>query len=181
MIGTPAHSRTRRMTSSPSMSGSPRSTMTMSGWREATSTRPSAPVVASKRRYPWVVSVARRKRRICGSSSIRTTAGSGIAGRRVRGLAGQRQREEKRNASARKVLGPDVAAVRLDNAPTDGQAEPGAPPGHGITPDELLEHVILLARRQSWPLVGDLHGDRLVGGRGEDRDGRCGRRVLQRV
>src|SRR5256714_344938 len=79
MTGTALHSRTLRITSSPSRSGSPRSRMTMSGWRLATSTSPSAPVAASCTRKPWPANAARTKRRICGSSSTTTTQGSGRA------------------------------------------------------------------------------------------------------
>src|SRR5207249_2864985 len=105
MIGTSVHSRSRRITSMPSMSGNPRSTMTTSGWREPTSTRPSAPVVASNSRYPCPVRVARRKRRIWGSSSMRTTTGSGIGGHRGRRLLAEGEREEEGHAPLGQVLG----------------------------------------------------------------------------
>src|SRR2546422_96769 len=156
MIGTAVHSRNRRITSMPSMSGSPRSTMTTSGWREPTSTRPSAPVVASNSRYPWPVSVARRKRRIWGSSSMRTTTGSGIDGHRGRRLFGQRQREEERDAALRQVLRPDAPAVRLDDALADREAEPGAPAAVGPPAVELLEDLVLLPAGQPRAAVGDL-------------------------
>src|SRR2546422_2588259 len=162
MIGTAVHSRSRRMTSMPSMSGSPRSTMTTSGWREPTSTRPSAPVVASNSRYPWPVSVARRKRRICGSSSMRTTTGSGIDGHRGGRRLGQRQREEERDAPPRQGLGPDAPARRLDDALTDREAEAGAPAPRGLPPVELLEDLVLLAAGQPRAVVGNLDGDGAV-------------------
>src|SRR5213594_1659761 len=149
MIGTAVHSRSRRMTSMPSMSGSPRSTITTSGWREPTSTRPSAPVVASKSRYPWPVSVARRKRRICSSSSMRTTTGSGIGGHGGRGGIAEGQGEEERHAAARDVLGPDAAAVGAHDAAADGQAEAGPAAADGLRAEELLEHLVLGARRQA--------------------------------
>src|SRR5207249_10688652 len=148
MIGTSVHSRSRRITSMPSMSGNPRSTMTTSGWREPTSTRPSAPVVASKSRYPWPVSVARRKRRICGSSSMRTTTGSGIGGHRGRWRLGQRQREEERVAPLGQVLDPDTPAVRLDDALTDREAEAGVPAAGGLPAVALLGDLVLLAAGQ---------------------------------
>src|SRR5439155_352829 len=146
MIGTSVHSRSRRITSMPSMSGNPRSTMTTSGWREPTSTRPSAPVVASNSRYPWPVSVARRKRRICGSSSMRTTTGSGIGGHRGRRLLAEGQREEEGHAPLGQVLGPDAPAVRLDDALADREAEAGAPgEPRERGPDDLLERVPVTA------------------------------------
>src|SRR5213594_4634184 len=138
MIGTSVHSRSRRITSMPSMSGNPRSTMTTSGWREPTSTRPSAPVVASNNRYPWPVSVARRKRLICGSSSMRTTTGSGIRRHRRR-RAHPRQREEERDAALGQILGPDATAVRLDDALADREPQAGAAAAIGLGAIELLE------------------------------------------
>src|SRR5437667_724364 len=181
MIGTAVHSRNRRMTSMPSMSGSPRSTITTSGWREPTSTRPSAPVVASNSRYPWPVSVARRKRRICGSSSMRTTTGSGIGGHRGRRLFGQRQREKERDAALGQVLGPDAPAVRPDDALADREAEPGAPAAVGLPAIELLEDPVLLPARQPRTAVGDLDGDGAVRRGRDDSDRALGRGVLERV
>ncbi len=52
--------------------------------------------------------------------------GSGI-GRTPRALA-QRQREEKRDATARKVLRPDAPAVRADDALADRQPQAGTAP-----------------------------------------------------
>src|SRR2546428_4025037 len=169
------------MTSMPSMSGSPRPTMTTSGWREPTSTRPSAPVVASNSRYPWPVSVARRKRRICGSSSMRTTTGSGIGVHRGRWLFGQRQREKERDAALRQVLGPDASPVRPDDALADREAEPGAAAAAGLPAVELLEDLVLLARGQPRAAVGDLDGDGAVRRGRDDPDRTFERRVLDRV
>src|SRR5205809_6473675 len=180
MIGTAVHSRNRRMTSMPSMSGSPRSTITTSGWREPTSTRPSAPVVASNSRYPWPVSVARRKRRICGSSSMRTTTGSGIGGHRGRWLFGQRQREKERDAALGQVLGPDAPAVRPDDALADREAEPGAAAAAGLPAVELLEDLVLLAPGQPRAAVGDLDGDGAVRRGRDDPDRTFERRGLDR-
>src|SRR5947208_15205761 len=176
MIGTAVHSRNRRMTSMPSMSGSPRSTITTSGWREPTSTRPSAPVVASNSRYPWPVSVARRKRRICGSSSMRTTTGSGIGGHRGRWRLAERQREEERDAPLRQVLGPDAPTVRPDDALTDREAEPGAPAAGRQAAVELLEDRVLLATGQPRAVVGGLDIVRPVGCGNDNRYG-ASRRV----
>ncbi len=46
---------------------------------------------------------------------------------------------------------------------------------------EPLEDPRLLARGQAGSAIGHLHGDRLVGGRGDDGDGAVGRRVLDGV
>src|SRR5213078_770351 len=181
MIGTSVHSRSRRITSMPSMSGNPRSTMTTSGWREPTSTRPSAPVVASNSRYPWPVSVARRKRRICGSSSMRTTTGSGIGGHRGGRRVRQRQRDEEGDAPLGQVLGPDAPAVRFDDAATDGEAEPGALTVARRRAVEFLEDPILLAVRQARAMVGDLDGNLAIGCGRDDADRAVGRGVLDGV
>src|SRR5437870_6066696 len=181
MIGTAVHSRNRRVTSMPPMSGSPRSTITTSGWREPTSTRPSAPVVASNSRYPWPVSVARRKRRICGSSSMRTTTGSGIGGHRGRWLFAQWEGEEERDAALRQVLGPDASPVRPDDALADREAEPGAAAAAGLPAVELLEDLVLLPAGQPRAAVGDLDGHGAVRRGRDDPDRTFGRSVLDRV
>src|SRR2546429_1281427 len=142
---------------------------------------PSAPVVASNSRYPWPVSVARRKRRICGSSSMRTTTGSGIGGHRGGRRPGQRQREEERDAPLGQVLGPDAPAVRLDDALTDREAEAGAPAAGGLPAVELLEDLVLRAAGQPRAVVRDLDGDGLVRRGRDDADRTFGRRVLDGV
>src|SRR5947208_2332336 len=181
MIGTSVHSRSRRITSMPSMSGNPRSTMTTSGWREPTSTRPSAPVVASNSRYPGPVRVARRKRRIWGSSSMRTTTGSGIGGHRGRWLFGQRQREKEGDAALGQVLGPDAPAVRVHDALADREAEAGAPAASRLAAVELLEDSLLPAVGQARTMVGDLNGHLAVGRGRDDPDRAVGRGVLDGV
>src|SRR5256712_10401625 len=149
------------MTSRPSMSGSPRSRMTTSGWRLATSTSPSAPVPASWTRKPWPASAARRRRRICGSSSTTTTHGSGRASAtgalgRTRRLAGG-QREAEQRAAARPVLAPDAAAVGLDDGATDRQPEAGAAaPADAV---ELVEDLLLLPGGPARPPIGRLDDD----------------------
>src|SRR6184192_3801750 len=158
MIGTSVHSRSRRITSMPSMSGNPRSTMTTSGWREPTSTRPSAPVVASNSRYPCPVRVARRKRRIWGSSSMRTTTGSGIGGHRGRRLLAEGEREEEGHAPLGQVLGPDAPAVRPDDPLADREAEAGATAAGWVPTVELLEDLVLLARPRGRGVVDGREG-----------------------
>src|SRR5216110_475685 len=181
MIGTAVHSRRRRITSMPSMSGNPRSTMTTSGWREPTSTRPSAPVVASNSRYPCPVRVARRKRRIWGSSSMRTTTGSGIGGHRGRRLLAEGQREEEGHAPLGQVLGPDAPAVRPYDPLADREAEAGATAAGWVPTVELLEDLVLLARPEPRAAVGDLDGHGAVRRARDDPDRAVGRRVLDGV
>src|SRR6267378_5871382 len=183
MTGTALHSRTFRITSSPSMSGSPRSRMTMSGWRLATSTSPSAPVAASCTRKPWPANAARTKRRICGSSSTTTTQGSGRASAtgalgRARRLAGG-QGEPEDGAAVAAVLAPDASAVGLDDGAADREPEPGAAArAHAV---ELLEDLALLAGRQPRPAVGDVHDDLVALATGLHVDRLAAGRVLRRV
>src|SRR2546425_6725936 len=80
--------------------------------------------------------VALRKRRICGSSSTRTTTGSGIERNRRRWRPAQWQREEEGHAAFGQVLGPDAPTVRLDHAATDGEAEAGAAATRGVSRSE---------------------------------------------
>src|SRR4029453_16092886 len=193
MIGTRLHSRRRRITSSPSMSGRPRSMMTTSGWRVAASIRPSSPVVASWRRYPWLPRVARRKRRICGSSSMRTISGgpevlppafgsrSGAIAHGGRALL-HRERKAHGHAAARAVLGPDAAAVRAHDPARDREPEARSP--HRRSPlgaVELLEDQLLLAGPKPRPSVGDFDDDRPSGVLGGDLDRTVRRRVLDHV
>jgi hypothetical protein len=72
---------------------------------------PSAAVSASNSRYPSAVSVARRKRRIWGSSSMSTTTGSGITRYRNRRRAGQGECEQEGDATFGKVLRPPCACM----------------------------------------------------------------------
>src|SRR4029077_18010773 len=61
----------------PSPSGRPRSRRMMSGFRPAACARPSRALVASTRRDDSFSNAARKKRRICGSSSMSSTTGAG--------------------------------------------------------------------------------------------------------
>src|SRR5262245_21758703 len=179
MMGTALHSRIRLMTSRPSMSGRPRSRITTSGWRVADAPSASAPVSASKSLYPWLPSAARKKRRMATSSSTRRIVGSGTS--RNRGDLREGQGEEEGHAAPGQVVGPDVAAVSLDDGLADGEPQPGAAGGVGRDAIEPLEDAGLFARRQPGTAVGHLDGDRLVGGRGDDADGAVGRGVLDGV
>src|SRR5512134_591688 len=131
-MGTALHSRIRRVTSTPSMSGSPRSSRTASGPRVEASRSAASPVSASISRYPWWGRDARRKRRTWGSSSTTSTSGVwpgsgapvivlGLAAGGWRAHDGQGEAE--RGTVGRTVLGPDVPAVSLDDGAYDGQPE----------------------------------------------------------
>src|SRR5256886_2731962 len=183
MTGTALHSRTLRITSSPSRSGSPRSRMTMSGWRLATSTSPSAPVAASCTRKPWPANAARTKRRICGSSSTTTTQGSGRASAtgalgRPRRLTG-RQREAEQRAATRPGLAPDAPAVGLDDRAADREPQAGAAARADAV--ELVEDLLLLPGGQAGAAVGDLHDDLVAPAMRLHVDRLAGRRVLGRI
>src|SRR5439155_24839714 len=183
MTGTALHSRTFRITSSPSMSGSPRSRMTMSGWRLATSTSPSAPVAASCTRKPWPLNAARTKRRICGSSSTPTTQGSGRAS--ATGALGRpwrltgRQREAEQRAATRPGLAPDAAAVGLDDGAADREPQAGAAARADAV--ELVEDLLLLPGGQAGAAVGDLHDDLVAPAMRLHVDRLAGRCVLGRI
>src|SRR5262249_56938294 len=111
--------------------------------------------------------VARGNARICGSSSIRTTAGSG-SGWHGRGwLAVGRGGEEKGHAAFGQILRPDVSPVRLDDALSDRKAESGPPPA-GRPAIELLEDLVLFTPRETRTAVRDLDRDRLSAGGGQN-------------
>lgn len=143
-------SRSRRITSSPSMSGKPRSRMTRSGWRVSAACTPSCPDSASTRRQPCPIRVARRNQRISGASSIRTTTepgveagpgnacGSAIGKPLSPGRILERQGEPERGATARPTE-PDPARPR------------------GMSPIELLERPLLVAGRKARTLVAHRH------------------------
>src|SRR5262245_18698519 len=184
------------MTSRPSMSGRPRSRMIRSGWRVSAACKPSWAVTASTRRYPWPRSVARRKRRISGSSSIRMMTGPAVVavapaagdGSEAGGVSimewpilprrvAEREREAEEGAAARPVLRGDRTAVRLDDGAADGKAQ--ADPVNAGRPAtvELVEDPLLVAWRKARPAVSELDPDRGRHDRGRDVDGTLGRRV----
>src|SRR3954468_17891965 len=102
---------------------------------------------------------------------MRTTTGSGIVRHHARGRVAQRQREQERDAAAGDVLRPDAPAVRAHDAAADGQPETGAAAADGPGAAELLDHLVLGARRQAGTVVGDLDRDVAVAGGGDELDG----------
>src|SRR5262245_34602368 len=93
------------------------------------------------------------------------------------GNAGGGEREGDLGAAFGAVLGPDAAAVGLDDAAGDREAEAGSGAGAGaVGAPEALEHPLGGVVRDALAGVGDLdhdlvaeaagsHGDRAVGGR----------------
>ena len=95
------------------MSGSPRSRMIRSGCLSVTHLSASAPVSASCTTKPSSSRPARRKRRICTSSSITRTTGAGSvirSGLELGGVGGERQVDRYRGS----LVG--AGAVRFDLA-----------------------------------------------------------------
>jgi hypothetical protein len=102
--------------------------------------------------------VERRNRRICSSSSTsraRARRGSGGARSSHRLLAAKGpgasacgQADAEAGAAAGRGVGGDRAAVGLDDAATDGEAEADAGDAGAGGAEELLEHAGLAARRQ---------------------------------
>src|SRR5581483_936732 len=96
-----------------------------------------------------------------------------------------RQREAEPGAAAGAVLGPDVAAMRLDESPADGQPEARTVPPLDAASAELLEDALGLVRRQPRPAVGYLHRDqgrlRLRGDLERGSRRRVAERVLQEI
>ena len=129
MIGIGDQSRMRRITSTPSKSGSPRSTIARSGLCVPASIEPRRAV----RRLDHAVALGARAR--CAGSAgsrarprrpgwwraARVTLPAGTGG----GVL-ERQREAEGGAAARQALGPDAAAVQLDDRAADGEAEADA-------------------------------------------------------
>ena len=127
MSGTLDQARRRSSTSAPSMSGKPRSRMTRSGGLSVAQRSASPPVSASCTVKPSSSRPARRKRRICTSSSTtRTTGLASVIGIDL-GLARRRcERQMDRHRGA--VIGAgahglDLAAVGGDEGLGDPQAE----------------------------------------------------------
>ena len=157
MIGTSVHSRRRFTTSTPSMSGRPRSRITTSGRRVPTSTRPFDPVSASNSSMPCGGSTVRSRRRICGSSSISTTSGCGslIAARRsLRFPASVRPAASAAEARSVKRTPPSArfsAQMRPRCASTIARQMASPRPGaagraFGSSAIELVEHALFFAR-----------------------------------
>src|SRR3569623_879933 len=131
MIGTFVQKRMRSTTSDPSMSGRPRSTMTMSIGRKVAARIASAPLAASCTTKPLSSKPVRRKRRICTSSSTIRTMGEAsficvafhLRDGSLRNREFDRQRGAETGPAADRA---QFAAVRRDEGAGDPQAESGA-------------------------------------------------------
>src|SRR5262245_41485012 len=170
-MGTPLHSRSRRVTARPSRSGRPRSRMTTSGGWSVAWVSASAPRAASSTRQPWPCSVVRRKARIGSSSSTTSASGAwpagggssgsgprrplGCAGHGGRVLAGGQAHAEER-AAAGAPLGLDRAAVRQRDAAADREAEAGAQRALARATPELVEQARQVLLAQARAAIGHL-------------------------
>ena len=97
---------------------------------------------------------------------------------------GARKHDVEGDTDTEVALGPDGAAVLLDDAAADGEAEAGAALLAGIGGLNLLESVedgVELIGGDAAALVGDFEQDGVCGGFGMDADGGVGRRKLDRV
>src|SRR6185503_12052351 len=145
----------RRITSTPSKSGRPRSTIARSGLCVPASMLARAPVGDSTTRYPSAPSDERRNLRISGSSSTTRIVAAAMSGlrRRFRGHLRrrlERQGEAKRAADAGYALGPDASAVQRDDRLADRE-----PQADAVL--ELVENVLELAFAQAGAEI--LHRD----------------------
>src|SRR5262245_15434902 len=130
MSGTLDHARRRSSTSPPSMSGRPRSRITRSGGLSVAQRSASPPVSASCTAKPSSSRPARRKRRICTSSSTtRTTGLTSVIGSYLGLVRGRGERQMDRHRAALIDAGAqrlDLAAVGGDERLGDPQTETGA-------------------------------------------------------
>src|ERR1051326_6662163 len=171
MIGVAVVARRVRTTSFPSASGSPRSRRIASGFRPAACASHSRAVAASTTWYSCARSVARRKRRMWGSSSMTSTTAAGvaigllllerIAGQLLDRRPVEGQREAHRGAAAGARLEPDPAAVGGHDAAADGEPEARSRSGAGRRRPrraiEPPEDRFFLARGNAGPPVRPLH------------------------
>src|SRR6185437_9620534 len=146
------------MTSSPFMSGRPRSRITRSGFSRPAASMEAPPESASTTRKPWAARLVRRKRRIGGSSSaIRTQGVLAMGARRCDsfGFRG-RQADCEHGATALAAIGGnDGPAHRLDETSADGETEAGAGalPVLRVDTIELVEDALAFAFGNPRPLV----------------------------
>ena len=125
MIGTRVQPRRPRITSRPSMPGSPRSRTTRSGCLRAASVSAASPVGGEVDVVAARAQVRRRAR--AGSGARRRRRGCGVT-RRARSLS------DDREPAAGRVLDLELAAHRLDEALRDREAEPDARRRAGESP-----------------------------------------------
>src|ERR1700733_290522 len=130
MIGMLDHCRTLLMTSTPCVSGRPRSRISRSGRSLAAISKPLAALAASRTRYSCVSSMTRRNRRSGTSSSMTKTVCLGIglnsSGGHHLESAGDGKRKLEHRPAAGTIAGADGSAVCVDDAAADGQPQAGA-------------------------------------------------------
>src|SRR4030095_905134 len=99
--------------------------------------RPSSPVSASMVWYPFTCSVSRTNLQLLGCSSTMRMSSFAMT---------QRDREREGRAFSQLALDPDLAAVELDELPTQGQSQPSALDLLVRRPylAEFLEHRLLI-------------------------------------
>ena len=155
MIGISLHSRSRRVTSTPSPSGSTRSTIAASGGRIAARSSASSAVSAGIASKPASRSTTRSARRICGSSSTTSTRVT-RAPRRRRGSGSSTTNEVPWPGSDSTRTCPPLASTQPAH---DRQAEPRALAGRAGPAVERREDALLLGERDARALVDHAHQD----------------------
>src|SRR5512139_699728 len=160
MIGTLDQERMRSTTSEPSMSGSPRSTITRSIGRSVAVRIASAPVPASCTTKPLSSKPVRRKRRIWISSSTTSTIGAGslicIAFHlRYCGLRHRQVDRNQRSQAGALADGVHLTIIGGDKGIGDPQPQAGAAGGGGVAlaAHESVPHFRMFGRGQSSAFV----------------------------
>src|SRR5215510_12169746 len=118
------------------------------GWRSWARRTPSSPVSASMVWYPLTCNVSRTSFKFLGLSSTMRISSFAMS---------HRDREREGRALPQLALDPDLAAVQLDELPTQGQSQPSALYLLVRCPDlaELLEHRLLILWCDADPRVAD--------------------------
>src|SRR5581483_11222261 len=97
------------------------------------------------------------------------------------GKLGRRQREVNPGSFAQGALGPDPPAVRLDDAPDDGQSQPHPVAVLALGLPGAVEQVGQLLRIHARAVIGDREADDGPVGAGVDADVPAGRAELHAV
>src|SRR5687768_13357119 len=182
MIGAVVRSRSRLQSSTPSMSGRPRSRMTTSGWTWRTTCSDSVPVIATRRRWFFAVNAACNARSRPGSSSTTRTrgpVGPFLASFVITSSRRHREAESEAGTAEGRLLGVDGAVVRFDDGAADGEAD--AARRARLTATEGLEQSLALEGQRAGTGIVDPHLDHAVRHEAADVDRRADRRVARGV
>src|SRR5665647_2229785 len=188
MIGTLDQERMRSTTSEPSMSGSPRSTITRSIGRSVAERIASVPVPASCTTKPLSSKPVRRKRRIWVSSSTTSTTGDGslicVAFHLWNG--GLRYREFDRNRRAQtgaRTDGGHLTTNGRDKGIGDPQPQAGTAGGSGmaVAAHETVPYFRLFGGGQSAALVAHAEDHAVILRARRHRDAGAGIGVFHRI